>query len=106
MTTFDERERAFEKKFAHEQDMLFHATVSRNRAIGLWAAEKLGKRGADAEAYANSIVAAGVGKPGDTVIIDRIAGDFRAVAVGIPRDEVGAELGRLMGAALAAQKKT
>lgn len=104
MTTFDEREKAFEKKYAHEQDMLFHAIVRRNRAIGMWAADQLGKRGADAEAYAKSIVAAGVDKPGDNVIIDRIAEDFRAAAVGVPREEIGAELSRLMAVALAAQK--
>ena len=52
MTTFDEREKAFESKFAHDEELRFKSTVRRNRLIGLWAAEKLGLPGAEAEAYA------------------------------------------------------
>ena len=54
MTTFDKREEGFEQKFAHDEAMRFKATARRNRLFGLWAAEKLGLAGADAEAYAKS----------------------------------------------------
>ena len=48
MTTFDDRKDAFEKKFAHDEELRFKATARRNKLLGLWAAEKLGKSGADA----------------------------------------------------------
>ena len=52
MTTFDKREEGFEKKFAHDEELRFKANARRNKMLGLWAAEKLGLTGADAEAYA------------------------------------------------------
>ena len=54
MTTFDKREEGFEKKFAHDEELRFKATARRNKLLGLWVAEKLGKTGADADAYAKS----------------------------------------------------
>ena len=53
MTTFDDREHAFEAKFAHDAEMVFRAEARRNKLVGLWAAEILGKTGADADAYAS-----------------------------------------------------
>ena len=58
MTTFDKREDSFEKKFALDEELLFKATARRNKLLGLWAAEKLGLYGADAEAYAKAVVIA------------------------------------------------
>ena len=58
MTTFDKREEGFEKKFAHDEELRFKATARRNKNLGLWAAEKLGKSGPDAEAYAKEVVLA------------------------------------------------
>ena len=58
MTTFDERENAFEAKFAHDEEMQFKAQARCNRLLGLWAAEKMGKSGEDAEAYAKTVVIA------------------------------------------------
>ena len=58
MTTFDKREEGFEKKFALDEELLFKAAARRNKLLGLWAAEKLGLSGADAEAYAKSVVMA------------------------------------------------
>ena len=52
MATFDQRKDAFENKFAHDEELRFKAMARRNKLLGLWAAEKLGKSGADAEAYA------------------------------------------------------
>ena len=65
MTTFDEREKAFEKKFEHDQELQFKVNARRNKLLGLWAAGLMGKSGADAEAYATEIVMADFEKPGD-----------------------------------------
>jgi hypothetical protein len=54
MTTFDDREKAFEKKYEHDQELQFKVNTRRNKLLGLWAAGLLGKSGADAEAYAKS----------------------------------------------------
>ena len=62
MTTFDKREEGFEKKFAHDEELRFKATARRNKLLGLWAAEKLGLTGADADAYAKEATAADSGK--------------------------------------------
>ena len=56
MTTFDDRENAFENKFAHDQEMQFRAEARRNKLMGLWVADILGKSGADAEDYAKEVV--------------------------------------------------
>jgi len=58
MTTFDKREEGFEKQFAHDEELKFKATARRDRLLGHWAAEKLGITGAEADAYAKSIVIA------------------------------------------------
>ena len=58
MSTFDDREHAFEAKFAHDEEMLFKATARRNKLAGLWAAELLGKTGDEAQAYAKTVVIA------------------------------------------------
>jgi len=60
MTTFDKREEGFEKQFAHDEELKFKATARRDRLLGQWAAEKLGITGADADAYAKSVVVADI----------------------------------------------
>ena len=81
MTTFDDREDTFEKKFALDEELQFKATARRNKLLGLWAAEKLGFYGADAEAYAKALVAADVAKDGDAEVFFRIRSDFNAKSV-------------------------
>ncbi len=58
MSTFDKREEGFERKFAHDEELRFKATARRNKLLGLWVAELLGKQGDDAEAYAKEVVKA------------------------------------------------
>jgi hypothetical protein len=58
MTTFDERQKAFEQKFEHDQELRFKANSRRNKLLGLWAAGLMGKTGDDAESYAREIVVA------------------------------------------------
>ena len=78
MTTFDDREKAFEKKFEHDQELQFKATARKNKLLGLWAAGLMGKTGADAEAYAKEVVMADFEKPGDSDVIDKLVKDLAA----------------------------
>jgi len=81
MTTFDEREKAFERKFAHDEELRFKSIVRRNKLFGLWAAEKLGLSGAEAEEYAKSVVKADFEEPGDEDVLRKVRGDFEAKGV-------------------------
>lgn len=81
MTTFDDRENSFEKKFAHDEELRFKAMARRNKLLGLWAAEKLGKTGADAEAYAKSVVMADFEEAGDDDVVRKVKGDLAAAKV-------------------------
>jgi hypothetical protein len=81
MTTFDKREDAFEKQFAHDEDLRFRANSRRNRLLGSWAAEKLGLHGAEAEAYAKEVVAFDLDAAGDHDVVSKIRNDFAAKGV-------------------------
>jgi hypothetical protein len=81
MTTFDKRKDAFENKFAHDEQLRFKAESRRNKLLGLWAAGLLGKTGADAEAYAKSVVASDFEEAGDHDVFRKIRADFDAGGV-------------------------
>ena len=76
MTTFDDREHAFEAKFAHDAELRFKAEARRNKLLGLWAAEKLGKTGDDAEAYAKEVVKADFEEAGHEDVMRKLMGDL------------------------------
>jgi len=76
-----DRKDAFENKFAHDAELRFKAEARRNKMLGLWAAEKLGKTGADAEAYAKEVIAADFEEPGDEDVFRKIRGDFDAAGI-------------------------
>ncbi len=76
MNTFDDREHAFEAKFAHDAEMQFRAEARRNKLLGLWAAELLGKSGDDAAAYAAEVVKADMEEPGEEDVYRKVAGDL------------------------------
>ena len=76
MTTFDDREHAFEAKFAHDAEMQFKAEARRNKLLGLWAAELLGKTGDDANAYAQDVIKADFAEAGDEDVFRKLAGDL------------------------------
>jgi len=78
MSTFDQRQDAFEKKFALDEEQKFKATARRNRKLGAWAAEKLGLSGAEADAYAKSVVAADFEEAGDDDVFRKVRGDLDA----------------------------
>jgi hypothetical protein len=73
---FDERERAFEKKFALDKEITFKANARRNKLVGLWAAEKLGLVGTDAESYAESVLEVDLDKPGADAVFEKLHADF------------------------------
>lgn len=76
MSTFDDRENAFENKFAHDAEMQFKAEARRNKLLGLWAAELLGKSGDEANAYATEVVKADFEEAGDEDVYRKVAGDL------------------------------
>ena len=76
MTTFDDRETAFESKYAHDAEMKFRAEARRNKLLGLWAAGLLGKSGDDAAAYAMEVVASDFVEAGDEDVYRKISGDL------------------------------
>ncbi len=76
MSTFDDRENAFENKYAHDAEMQFKAEARRNKLLGLWAAELLGKSGSDAEAYAKEVIKSDFEEAGDEDVYRKVAGDL------------------------------
>ena len=96
MSTFDDREHAFEAKFAHDAEMQFKAEARRNKLLGLWAAEKLGKTGEDAEAYAREVVKADFEEAGHEDVVRKVAGDLGNLAT---PEEVRAKMADLLAVA-------
>lgn len=78
MTSFNDRETAFENEFAHNAELQFRVTARRDKLTGLWAAEKLGLSGDEAEAYAKSIVVADLAEAGDADVIAKLTADLDA----------------------------
>jgi hypothetical protein len=76
MTTFDQREQAFEQKFVVDEGLKFKATARCNRLLGMWAAEQLGLRGEAASSYAKEIVAADVAAPDEGVALQKLSRDL------------------------------
>lgn len=93
MTTFDERESAFENKFAHDEEMNFRAEARRNKLLGLWAAELMGKTGDDADAYAKEVVKADFEEAGYEDVVRKVAADLGDIA---DADTIRAKLEELM----------
>jgi len=78
MTNFDDREKSFERKFALDEELRFKSAARRNKLLGLWAAEKMGMSGDDAQAYAREVVKADLEEPGEEDVYRKIRGDFDA----------------------------
>jgi hypothetical protein len=100
MTTFDKREEGFEKQFAHDEELKFKATSRRNKLLGLWAAEKLGRKGLDAETYAKEVVMADFEEAGDDDVFRKVRKDFDATGVGVTDDEIRKMMTQLMSSAV------
>jgi hypothetical protein len=80
MTTFDDRENAYENMFAHDEEMQFKAQARANKLLGLWAAELLGKTGEEAEAYAKEVIHADFEEAGHEDVFRKVSGDLGAKA--------------------------
>jgi hypothetical protein len=100
MTTFDKREEGFESKFAHDEELRFRATARRNRLLGLWAAEKLGLHGQEAEAYARAMVATDLAVPGDEDVFRKVRADFDAKKVQQSDHQIRRTMDELMAKAI------
>lgn len=83
MTTFDNREKAFENKFAHDADLQFKITARRNKLVGQWAAEKMGLTPEETTAYATSVVQADFEEAGDEDVIRKLLGDLTSAGIDV-----------------------
>lgn len=96
MTTFDDRERAYEAKFAHDEEMQFRANARRNKLLGLWAAELLGKKGDEASAYALEVVKSDFEEAGHEDVVRKVAADLSGKATA---EEIRAKMEALLAVA-------
>lgn len=101
MSTFEQREDAFEKQFAHDAELRFKAEARRDKLLGLWAAAKLGKTGADAEAYARSVLVADLAEPGDEDVFRKIKADFEAAGIAESEHRIRRTMQELLAKAVA-----
>jgi len=88
MTTFDDRERAFETQYARDEEMQFRVTARRNRLLGQWAAEKMGLTAEETDAYAKAVVQADFEEAGDEDVIRKLVSDLTAASVEIDESVV------------------
>lgn len=99
MSTFDKREEGFEKKFALDEEQKFKAEARRNKLLGLWAAEKLGKTGDEAAAYAKEVVSADFEEAGDGDVLRKVATDL--AGKGVSEADVRKKMDELVATAVA-----
>ena len=92
MPTFDDREKEFEARFKHDEELRFKVTARRNRLLGLWAAERMGLTGEAADAYARSVVAAEFDKGGDRHVAEKLVADLAAKGHAVTPAQVRFEL--------------
>ncbi len=95
MANFDDRQKAFETKFVLDAELEFKINARRNKLLGLWAAEKLGKNGSEAEQYAKDVVMADMEKSGDEDIIDKLFKDFGRAGLTIHISEIEQQIADL-----------
>jgi len=100
MTTFDEREKSYEKKFAHDQDLKFKAEARRNKMLAEWAAAKLGLAGPDVEDYVKAVRKADLAEKGDDDVFRKVRKDFDDKGVAVPDTEIRAIMGKFLADAV------
>jgi hypothetical protein len=100
MTNFEDREKGYERKFAHDEELRFRATARRNKLLGLWAAEQMGVAGEAAQAYAREVVKADLEIPGDDDVFRKIRRDFDAKGVAQSDHQIRRKMADLMGEAV------
>jgi hypothetical protein len=104
MTTFDKREEGFEKQFAHDEELRFKSIARRNKMLGKWAAERLGRSGAEAETYAKEVVIADFEEAGDEDVFRKIRADFDVNGVKVSDQEIRDQMHALLAQAIAEVK--
>ena len=102
MSTLKDREKGFERKFAHDEEMKFKAEARRNRLLGLWAAGKLGITDPEeAKNYAQQVVFADFAEKGDEDVLRKVRGDFQAKGITVSDQEVRSQMTQLLAEAKA-----
>ncbi len=96
MTSFDKREQAFEKKHAYEEKMGFDVEARLSKLYGLWAAEKIGLSGDDADAYAREVIEANLEEPGFDDILRKVRADFDAKNIDISDEDMSCVLNKTL----------
>jgi len=99
MTTFNDREKAFEEKYKHDQELQFRVEARRNKLLGLWAAELMDRSGDDAEAYAKEVVASDFEEPGDADVVRKVLGDLESHSVEMSEHRLRKKMDELMAVA-------
>ena len=92
MTTFDDREKAFENMYAHDQEMQFRIQARRNRLLGEWAAAKMGLTPEETDAYAKAVVQADFEEAGDEDVVHKLLGDLTAAECDVSEADIRAKL--------------
>ena len=105
MTTFDDREQAFEKKFALDQDLKFKAESRRNKALAEWAGGKMGLSGDDLDAYIKAVRKADLEEAGDDDVFRKVKGDLEAKGVSTSDDEIRGVMREALAKAVAELEK-
>ena len=99
MKSFSDREKAFEDKYKHDQDLQFRVDARRNKLLGLWVAELIGRSGADADAYAKEVVASDFEEPGDADVVRKVLGDLEKQGVEMSEHRLRKKMDELMAVA-------
>ena len=99
MNTFDDRKNAAEAKFKHDQEFQFKVIARRNKLLGLWAAEKMGIAGEDAEAYAKQVVLSDFDEPGIEDVVRKVLGDLTQKGIDADAHLIRTQMERLLGEA-------
>lgn len=106
MTTFDEREKAYEKKFAHDADLKFKAESRRNKYLAEWAGAKLGKSGAELEAYVKDVRRSDLQAAGDDDVFAKVKADFVAKGVAVADADLRRQMSEFLAKAVAEVEAT
>jgi hypothetical protein len=101
MTNFEDREKGFERKFAHDEELKFKATARRNKLLGMWAAAEMGITGDAAQGYAREVIKADLEQPGEEDVFRKIRKDFDAKGVQQSDHQIRRKMSDLMSQAIA-----
>ena len=96
MGSFDERERSFEKKFIRDEELQFKINAKRNKYLGEWVADKLGKSDTDKVAYVEEVIKSDFAEPGDEVVFRKIQGDFKKALISTPDSKIREQMTSLL----------